>query len=166
MTSDTHSREKLWSLIKGTKFGLFTTRHANGHLHSRPMTTQNKKIDEDDRLWFFMSRSGDSVSDLLADPQVNIGYANPGDDSYVSVSGVASISSDEAKKRELWSKLNEAYFKGGMDDPDAALVEVRISHAHYWDVDDSKIVQLYKMAKAAVTGETPKLGKNAEVRMN
>src|SRR5690349_2215531 len=60
------SREKLWELIKDTKFAMFTTRHSNGHLHSRPMTTQNKKVDEDSSLWFFMSRSGDPVEDIAA----------------------------------------------------------------------------------------------------
>jgi hypothetical protein len=36
------------------------------------------------------------------------------------------------------------------------LLAVRIVEAEYWDVDDSKMVQLLKMAKAAMTGETPK----------
>ena len=35
-----------------------------------------------------------------------------------------------------------------------------------WDVKDSKLVQLYKMAKAAVTGQPPtELGEHGEVRM-
>ena len=56
--------------------------------------------------------------------------------------------------------------RGGPEDPDLALVEVRITHAHYWDVKDSKITQLFKMAKATVTGTSPtNLGESAEVRM-
>ena len=50
-------REHLWALIKDIRFGMFTSRHGNGHLHSRPMTTQNRAIDEDTSLWFFMSRN-------------------------------------------------------------------------------------------------------------
>jgi len=42
-----NDRERLWDLIKDIKFAMFTTKHGNGHLHSRPMTTQNGKIDED-----------------------------------------------------------------------------------------------------------------------
>jgi len=160
-------REKLWSLIKDMKFGMFTTRHENGHLHSRPMTTQNKKIDEDDSLWFFMSRSAESVQDLAHDVQVNVAYAHPGDDTYVSVSGTASIEEDAAVRQRLWSKPTEAWFPKGVDDPDLALVRVRISHAHYWDVKSSKLVQLYAMARAAVTGKPPKkLGDSGEVRMH
>jgi hypothetical protein len=39
-----------------------------------------------------------------------------------------------------------------------------VVEAEYWDVDDSKMVQLYKMAKAALTGEPPKnLGEHKKV---
>lgn len=113
---DPPSRELLWDLIKDIKFAMFTTRHSNGHMHSRPMTTQNKRMDEDDSLWFFMSRSGEPVADLIAQPDVNVVYASPGDDSYVSVSGIASVVDNPAKKEQLWNKLNEAWFAGGVTD--------------------------------------------------
>ena len=160
------AREKLWQLIKGIRFAMFTTRHANHHLHSRPMTTQNAKIDEDASLWFFMSRKDDPVADLAIDPIVNLVYADPGEDRYVSVSGTAAVVDNAAKVKQLWSKLNEAWFPGGPTDPNLALVEVRIIHASYWNVKDSKIVQLFKMARAAVTGQPPTdLGEHGEVRM-
>lgn len=41
MATDTVDTTKLWDMIKDIKFGMFTARHGNGHLHSRPMTTQN-----------------------------------------------------------------------------------------------------------------------------
>ena len=167
ITDPTHARTQLWDLIKDIRFAMFTTRHSNGHLHSRPMTTQNSKLDEDSNLWFFMSRKGEPVADLLADPIVNVVYADPGADSYVSVSGTASVVEDMAKKQQLWSKMAEAWFPGGAADADLALVCVKIVHANYWDVKESKIVQLYQMAKAAVTGKPPtSLGEHAEIRMN
>jgi general stress protein 26 len=118
MTTDTtEQRELLWELIKDTRFAMFTTRHSNGHLHSRPMTTQNSKVDEDDSLWFFMSKKGDPVADFEADPTVNVAYANPGKDQYVSVSGTAALVNDNEKKRQLWSKMAEAWFPGGRPIP-------------------------------------------------
>lgn len=160
------ARQKLWELIKDLRFGMFTTRHANGHLHSRPMTTQNRGLDEDDLLWFFCRADSDLVADLVFEREVNVAYADPGADSYVSVSGVAQRLDDPATKRRLWSQLNEAWFPRGVDDPDLVLLRVRISHASYWDVDSNKLVQLYQLAKAAVTGQPPKnLGQHAEVVM-
>lgn len=161
----TDSRAKLWDLIKDMRFAMFTTRHSNGHLHSRPMTTQNSKLDEDASLWFFMSRAGEPVADLIADPTVNVVYADPGEDSYVSVSGTAAVVEDMNKKHALWSKMTEAWFPGGPTDPDLALVEVKITHANYWDVDHSQVVQLFLMAKAVITGKPPKMGQQAEIRM-
>lgn len=172
MSTDAHStpdnaqaRSRLWDLIKDIRFAMFTARHSNGHLHSRPMTTQNTCVDEDASLWFFMSRRGEPVADLVADPVVNVGYADPGDDRYVSVSGTAAVVDDLAKKQQLWSKMAEAWFPGGAADPDLALVQVKIIHAHYWDVHENKIVQLFHIAKAALTGKPPALGEHAEIRM-
>ena len=175
MTTDTpeipeqaqaHARSRLWSLVKDIRFAMFTTRHPNGHLHSRPMTTQNSKIDEDSSLWFFMSRGGDPVEDLMADPMVNLIYADPGEDIYVSISGTAEVVIDAPKTRELWSKMAESWFPGGTSDADLALVQVKIIHANYWDVDESKLVQLIHIAKALVTGERPTtLSKQAEIRL-
>jgi general stress protein 26 len=163
---ESSSRTRLWDLIHDIRFAMFTTRHANGHLHSRPVTTQNSKLDEDANLWFFMSRSGDPVADLVNDPTVSVVYADPNKDRYVSVSGTASVVDNMAKKQQLWSKLAEAYFPAGINDPDLALVQVKIIHASYWDVKESKLVQLYQMAKAAFTGKPPtELGEHAEIRM-
>ena len=161
------ARERLWSLIKDIRFAMFTARHpSSGHLHSRPMTTQNSRLDEDSNLWFFMSRRSDTVADVQADPVVNVVYADPGSDSYVSVSGNAAVVEDMAKKEKLWSKAAQAWFPNGVSDPDLALVQVRITHAGYWDVKDSKLVQVFKMASAALTGKPPSnLGEHAEVRM-
>ena len=163
----TPQREKLWSLIKDMKFGMFTTHHENGHLHSRPMTTQNKKIDEDDTLWFFMSRSSDPVADLVAAPEVNVAYAAPDRDAYVSVSGRAAVVEDIDKKRHLWSALSQAWYAGGPEDPDLALVAVAITHAEYWDMKTNKAEQLFKIARAALTGAPPTdLVEHGRVRMS
>ncbi len=165
-TNPEAAREQLWDLIKDIKFGMFTSRHGNGHLHSRPMTVQNKRLDADDCLWFFMSRSNEAVADFQRDPSVNVSFADPSDDSYVSVTGNASVIEDTRKKDELFSTMAKAWFPGGSTDPDLALVRVDIVHAGYWDVQESKIVQLYEMAKAAITGKPPTdLGERGEVKL-
>lgn len=160
------ARTKLWELIKDLKFAMFTTRHANGHLHSRPMTTQNRKEDEDDALWFLTSRRSEITVDLAADHGVNIAYANPDDDCYVSVSGEAEVVEDPERVKALWNIANQAWFPGGPTDPDIALLRVNILHASYWDVHQNRLVQLFTMAKAAMTGKPPeKMGDSAEVHM-
>ncbi|NML17861.1 pyridoxamine 5'-phosphate oxidase family protein [Azohydromonas caseinilytica] len=166
-SQDTQDIGKLWDMIKGMRFGMFTTRHENGHLHSRPMTTQNRRDEEADALWFFMSRSSEPFADVQREQQVNVAYADTSSDTYVSVSGLAEAVKDPQLRRALWNTPTQAWFPNGPDDPDVVLVRVRITHAEYWDVKESKPVQLYKMARAALTGQPPKdMGDHGQVRMH
>ena len=152
-TNDEHA--KLWDLIKDIRFGMLTHRHGDGQLHSHPLTTQNQKVDEGATLYFFVPKDGDIARHVASDPTVNVAYADTDDDSYVSVSGQASLIEDAAKKEELFNTAAKAWFPQGATDPNLGLLGVRIVDAEYWDVDDSKMVQLFKMAKAAVTGNPP-----------
>jgi len=160
----TNDLGKLWDLIKDTRFGMLTHRHGDGQLHSHPLTTQNKDGDDVRTLYFFVPKNGDIARHVANDPVVNIAYANTDDDSYVSVSGRAALLEDQAKKEALFNKMAQAWFPDGPTDPNLGLLAVTVVDAEYWDVDDSKMVQLYKMAKAAITGEPPKdLGEHKKV---
>ena len=127
------SRQAMWNDIKDCKFAMFTTRHANGHLHSRPMTMQNTTLDADDSLWFFMSRTSDPVAELAAEPSVNVAYSLPGDARWISVTGTALLVEGGDKAKALWSRSADAWFPGGPTDPDLAVVQVRIVHVNEWE---------------------------------
>lgn len=146
---------KLWELIKDTRFGMLTHRHADGQLHSHPLTTQNQDVDAVATLYFFVPKDGDIARHVAGDPVVNVAYANTDADSYVSISGQARLDDDPARKKAMFNTAAKAWFPGGPDDPNLGLLAVSVLEAEYWDVDDSKMVQLYKMAKAAVTGTPP-----------
>lgn len=163
-TTDEHT---LWTLIEDIKFGMLTHRHTNGELHSHPLTTQNKSGDEGTALYFFVSHKSELAERIVQDGNVNVAYAHPGEDRYVSVSGHGTIVEDQTKKDYLFSPMAKAWFPGGATDPDLALLKIDIGHAEYWDVTDSKMVQLAKMAKAAITGEQPKkLGEHKELNIS
>lgn len=161
---DTKSHEVLWDLIKDTRFAMLSHRHADGTLHSHPLTTQNKALDEGGSLYFFVSRKTEVGQRLQQDGNVNLAYANPGKDTWVSVTGHAVIREDLEKKKELFNVIAKAWFPGGPEDPDLELVEVVIDEAEYWNVKENKLLQLFKMAKAAATGTKPrKMGEHAEI---
>ena len=166
MNAEKYEINKLWDMIKDIKFGMFTHRHADGVMHSQPLTTQNKSMDENDKLYFFVSRTSDVARQITLDNNVNVAYTDPGKDSYVSVSGKASLLEDMDKKEALWTPMAKAWFPGGPTDPEVALLQVHISHAEYWDVKDSKMVQMAKMLTAAVTGKPPSgMAEHKELRM-
>jgi general stress protein 26 len=165
--NDTKQHEVLWDLIKDTRFCMLSHRHADGTLHSHPLTTQNKDLGDDGCLFFFVSRASEVGQRLQADGNVNLAYANPDKDTWVSVTGTARVLEDTEKKRELFNPVAKAWFPGGPEDPSMELVEVHIDEAEYWNVKENKLLQLLKMGKAAATGSRPKnMGEHGEVHFN
>lgn len=163
MSKDKTPHERLWEMIKDIRFGMLTHRHPEGGLHSHPLTTQNKHLGEKGVLYFFVSRSTELGQRLRTDDNVNVSYADPHKDLYVSITGRAVVSEDRDAKERLFNPMARAWFPGGPTDPDLELVEVHITHAEYWDVKESKPTQLFKLAAAAVSGEKPRIGEHREV---
>jgi len=164
--SDKNQHEALWDLIKETRFCMLSHRHADGSLHSHPLTTQNKELAADGCLYFFVSKTTEVGQRLQQDGNVNLSYANPDKDTWVSVTGNARVLDDMAKKRELFNPMAKAWFPNGPDDPQLELVEVRIDEAEYWNVKENKLLQMIKMGKSAVTGKQPQMGEHREVQFN
>jgi general stress protein 26 len=140
---------------------MFTTIDAEGRLVSRPMTTQH--TDAEGNLWFFTSSLTELWQDIAAQPQVNLSFAEPEDSVYVSISGTAERVVDRDRIRDMWSPAVQAWFPHGPDDPHAMLVRVVSHSAEYWDAGASSMVQLFNMAKAALTGTTPDEGQHARL---
>ena len=165
MKDPKHDREVLWDLIKDTRFCMLSHRHADGTLHSHPLTMQNKALDEGNIVWFFVNRKTEVGQRLRQDGNVNLSFANLKDDTWVSITGTATVLEDLGKKKELFdAPIDKAWFQGP-EDPDLELVQVRIDEAEYWNVKENKLLQLFKMAKAAATGVPPKLGEHKELQL-
>jgi general stress protein 26 len=145
---------------------MLSHRHTDGSLHSHPMTTQNKDLAEDGCLYFFISKSSEVGQRVQQDGNVNLSYANPDKDTWVSVTGKARVLDDMAKKKELFNPAAKAWFPDGPEDPNMELVEVRIDEAEYWNVKDNKLLQMIKIGKSAVTGKQPNMGEHQEVQFN
>jgi len=145
--------DELTKRIKDVKFGMFTTTDSEGRLTSRPLTSQ--QVDEAGTMWFFVSDQEEFTRHLLNNPSVNVSFADVDDHLYVSVSGRAELTRDRAKMEELWKPSVKAWFPQGLDDPHVTLLKVSMQSAEYWDTGNSKMVTLFAMAKAAVTGKPP-----------
>ncbi len=156
--------EKLGKLIAKVKFAMLTTADEDGTLRSRPMATQ--KADEfDGDLWFFTRASAPKVGEVEHEHQVNVAYAEPDDQLYVSVSGRANLVRDKAKADQLWTPAMKAWFPKGTDDPDLALLKVHVEKAEYWDTPNSTLVHLVGFVKATVTGQAYKPGENEKITL-
>ncbi len=142
--------QKVADMLKDIKFAMLTSVGNDGRLRSRPMTTID--ISPDGSLWFFTDEHSEKTNDLSTHPQVNVAYSDIKNDTYVSVTGRASVSQDRQQMETHWSPMLKAWFPKGLDDPNIALLKVEIESAEFWDVKSSKMTQLFDMLKAAATG--------------
>jgi len=153
---------KLKDLIEDIDFAMLTTVNG-GQLRSRPMSTQEFDFDGD--LWFFTSDNTHKVDEIERDNRVNVAYAKPEDNVYISVSGKAQLVKDREKIEELWNPILKAWFPKGLDDPTLSLLKVSVEEAEYWDSPSSTIVQLVGFVKALVTGKPADGGDHGKVNL-
>ncbi len=165
MSAYDHSSQiaELKSKIKAIRFAMFTTINESGHLVSCPMT--NQEMDAEGNLWFFTSTESSLWEHIVAHPEVNLSFAEPEDNVYVSISGRAERIVDRERIKAMWNPAVQAWFPHGPDDPHAMLVRVVSDSAEYWDSNASTMVQLYKMAKAVLTGTTPEETEHAKINL-
>jgi general stress protein 26 len=155
-------RKKLHHLIKGIHVAMLTTIDEDGSLRARPMGN-NQQDDFDGELLFLSRASAHAAIELGKDPRVSVTFAEPSSQTYVSVSGSATLSRDRAKADSIWSSWAKVWFPDGLDDPDLAVLTVKIDKAEYWDSPSGTFVLLYGLVTQAVTGHPPHVGDNRKV---
>lgn len=147
--------------IKDIRIAMLTTVESDGSLYSRPMATQ--EMDKNHNLWFFTHASAPKVDQVEQHQQVNIGYAKPDKDLFVSVSGTAELVRDRNKIKELWKPLLKTWFPNGEDDPELALLKITIDRAEYWDVPGGKPGLLVGMVKSLAGGSPDSVGEDVKL---
>ncbi|MBV9467624.1 MAG: pyridoxamine 5'-phosphate oxidase family protein [Abitibacteriaceae bacterium] len=169
MAQDNHAgREenlaKIRELIKEIDFGMLTTVEEDGSLHSRPMSN-NKEVEFDGDLWFFTYASSHKVQEVAGDQNVNVAFALPNKQIYISMTGTAQLVRDKEKIKQWWKPELKAWFPQGPDEPEIALLKVNVQSAEYWDGTSSKVAFAIQMVKSLATGKQPDLGEHAKVEL-
>jgi general stress protein 26 len=155
--------EKLYEQIEDIEIAMLTTRRSDGHMSSRPMATQKRASGAD--LWFVASDGTGKLREIEFDPHVNLAYYKDRTREWVSVSGIAAISRDRNKIRELYAADWKIWFPeegdprhGTAEDPRMVLVGVDVHAAVFLEVNKPQPVVLYEVVKGWLTGTDPKIG--------
>ncbi|MVA75325.1 pyridoxamine 5'-phosphate oxidase [Auraticoccus sp. F435] len=165
------SVQKVAELMKDARIAMVTSVAADGRLVSRPLSVQQVEFDGD--LWFFVDREAELLQQVLTQPQVNVALQSK--DSWVSVSGTASLVEDPARARELWNPVAAAWFDAegstdtDADDPGpaelgAVLVKVDGSTAEYWE-SAGRLATAVSLLKAQVTRGDVEATRNETVEL-
>jgi general stress protein 26 len=154
--------EKLREMIKDIDLCMLTTVDEGDDLHSRPMSL-NGDVDEAGNLWFFTSSDSHKASEIERTPNVNVSFIDSDQQHYVSISGDAELVRDKQKIKELWKPVLKAWFPDGPDQPDVALLKVKVKKAEYWDTPSSTIAQAISFVSAIFSGKQVELGENKKL---
>jgi general stress protein 26 len=102
---------KVDELIKDIRIAMLTTVDEDGSLRSRPMAAPQAAFDG--ALWFFTRAGTPEAEEAQPDRQVNVSFADPEHQRYVSISGTVTLVPDRQKMEALWSPWFRTWFPGG-----------------------------------------------------
>lgn len=160
--------EQLYEMIDEIEVAMLTTRREDDHLESRPMATQKRATGAD--LWFVAADGSGKLADVERDPHVNLAYYEDRTREWISVSGLATLSRDREKIRELHAPDWKLWFgeegdprHGTADDPRLVLIGVEIHAASFLDITKPQPLVLFELAKGLVTGERVEIGETRRI---
>jgi general stress protein 26 len=134
---------------------MWTVSEATTGLNSRPMTPL--EMDHDGAIWMMASKQSLRAALGSTSMPVNLAFARPDHDEYISISGHASFVDDPHRKASLWTVAGRPWFDGPQD-PDLALVKVTPRHVEIWEGPDSSIVRVLAMAASVVSARPVGMG--------
>ena len=121
---------------------LFATRGEGGQLHARPMSN-NGEVEWDGDSWFFAASDSRKVTEIEADPRVQLGFIDTQNATWVNVEGDAIVVRDDVEqKRRLWQDDLARWFQDGPEDPSVVLIKVQARHIDAWSKDGDVVIDV------------------------
>ena len=160
MSSPEH-KKLIWDLIKDIKVGMLVTKEGetDDSMRARPMYLVQDAYDG--TLYFYTSRNAEKVYEIENDRDVCITFSDVNEGVFVSLTGKASMTTDQELIDRYWNPGVNAWFENGKDNDDIAILKIKINRGEHWDSDENKLVQLFETAKANVAeSTTPNVGEH------
>jgi general stress protein 26 len=129
MTDAKQIKTDFWKKLEDSPFLMLGLENGG---HHEPLTAQLDK-DQVDTIFFFIGKDNRAASGGPAMAQ----FVSKGHDFFACIKGTARIDNDQAMIDKLWDKTVEAWFPGGKDDPNLALLRFDLEDAEMWETDMS-----------------------------
>jgi len=152
--------DRVWELMSKITFCMLST-HDGEDIRARPMAAHLER--QENAIYFLTDAEYHKDAEIKRDPNVGISFANADDQTYVAVTGRATVSNDRQKIKELWSTPAKAWWQNA-DDPSIRVLEVTPKDAQYWDSPGPKASHV-KMLAAAASGNRPDMGDHAKTNL-
>lgn len=147
------ARLKLKEMAEDAETCFFCTASSGGGSQGvRPMSTL--QVDEQGNLWFMSASDSRKNAEITANAAVKLLFQGSKHSEFLTLDGVATISRDKAKIKELWGFLLKTWFTEGEDDPRITVIKVTPTGGYYWDTKHGSAVAGIKMVIGATIGKT------------
>jgi general stress protein 26 len=113
-----------------------------------------RTVDDEGNLWFLSASDSHKNQELAADPRVKLYFQGSPHSDFLVLSGVATVSTDKGKIRELWEPILKTWFTGGIDDPRITVIKVAPVEGYFWDTKHGSAIAGVKMLIGAAIGKT------------
>ncbi len=153
--------KKFKDLVNEIKITALITHSQKEGLKGRPMSTAG--VDASGDLWFFTNEFSGKVAEIASNNEVILSYASRSDNSYVIVKGKSELVDDKNKMQALWNPVLKVWFPEGLNDPSIMLLKVEPGEVEFWDGSSNKIVVVFKMLKAFLSGDEYNDGEHKKI---
>ena len=119
---------------------------------TRPMSVQ--KVDDDGNLWFLSANDSHKNQEIKSDSHVHLLFQGSNYSDFLNIYGVATITEDKEKIKELWEPILKAWFTEGIDDPRISVIKVEPTEGYYWDNKHGNAIAFIKTLAGAAIGKT------------
>ena len=119
---------------------------------TRPMSVQ--EVDDDGNLWFLSANDSHKNFEIKNDSAVQLLFQGSSYSDFLNLYGIATISEDKEKIKQLWKPILKTWFTEGIDDPRISVIKVTPSEGYYWDTKHNMAIGLIKRVTGAILGKT------------
>jgi general stress protein 26 len=145
--------KKIKEMVEQAENCFFCSAIATGDSNGdRPMNV--RQVDDEGNLWFLSASDSRKNQELALDPRVKLYFQGSKHADFMQLNGQATISRNQEKIEELWSKMVETWFTEGKDDPRVTVIKVTPTEGYYWDTKHGMAVAGIKMLIGAVIRKT------------
>jgi general stress protein 26 len=145
--------ERLKKMVDDADTCFFRTAGSMGPSRGvRPMSV--RVVDDNGSLWFLSASDSHKNAELAADPAVTLSFQASAHSGFLEIQGVAEVSQDRERIRQLWNFMLRTWFTQGEDDARITVIKVTPRSGYYWDNKHGDTVAGAKIAVGAVIGKT------------
>ena len=152
--------ERIWETIEKVGICMLTTRTASGDFRARPVAARPDRANE--CLYFLTDARSAKEHEISIDSNVGLTLIDKSAKAYISLTGRATLFSDSAKAKELWTEADSMWWKGP-EDPNLVIIRANLLVGEIWDGPAFRAVELFEFLKFRLTGQEPNLGQNRKL---